>query len=132
VFLAYIFQHSDRNDWSFFGHFKNVSVDDRKMTKKQVNGEAKDTVAAESLPRSEREIYQCYIKLVDEIQRTESSEYTIAPAYEREYTLDFGSDPAGVKLYLDHRLELNGDLKVRTVCWIVKLPSNFMQCGAKF
>jgi len=33
--LAYIFRHSDRNDLFFFGHFKNTSVYDRKMTKKR-------------------------------------------------------------------------------------------------
>jgi len=30
VFLAYIFNHSDRNDLIFFGHFKSVSLYDRK------------------------------------------------------------------------------------------------------
>ena len=30
---------------------------------------AKEAVAAESLPRSLREIYQCYVKLADETQR---------------------------------------------------------------
>ena len=39
---------------------------------------AKEAVAAESLPRSLREIDQCYIKLVDEIERTESPKYTVA------------------------------------------------------
>ena len=33
---------------------------------------AKKVVAAKSLPKSLREIYQCYIKLVDEIERAES------------------------------------------------------------
>ena len=28
--LADIFRHSDRNDWIFFGHFKNIPVYDRK------------------------------------------------------------------------------------------------------
>jgi len=32
VFLAYIFKHWDRNDLIFFGHFKDVSVYDRKKT----------------------------------------------------------------------------------------------------
>jgi len=68
-------------------------------------------VAAESVPRSLREIYQCYIKLIDEIQRAESSKYTVAQAYERGYTFDFSSDPAGIQLYLDHRFELNCDLR---------------------
>ena len=68
-------------------------------------------VAAESLPRSLREIYQHYIKLVDEIQRAESPQYTVAEAYENGYSFDFGTDPAGIKLYLDQRLELNSDLK---------------------
>ena len=44
---------------------------------------AKEAVAAESLPRSLREIYQCYTKLVDEIQRAESTKYTVAQAYQR-------------------------------------------------
>jgi len=52
-----------------------------------------------------------YIKLIDEIQRAESSKYTITQAYERGYTFKFGSDPAGITLYLDHRFELNSDLK---------------------
>jgi len=30
VFLSYIFKHSDRNNLIFFGHFKNISVCDRK------------------------------------------------------------------------------------------------------
>ena len=72
---------------------------------------AKKAVAAESLPRSLREIYQCYIKLIDEIQRAESPKYTVAQAYERGYTFDFGSDPAGIQLHLDHRFELNCDLR---------------------
>ena len=63
---------------------------------------AKEAVAAESLPRSLREIYQCYTKLVDEIQRAETTKYTVAQAYERGYTFEFGSDPAGMKLYLAH------------------------------
>ena len=53
---------------------------------------AKEAVAAGSL----REIYQCYIKLVDEIQRAESTKYTVAQAYEKAYTLVFGSDPSGM------------------------------------
>jgi len=32
VLLTYIFRHSDRNDLSFFGHFENILVYDRKMT----------------------------------------------------------------------------------------------------
>ena len=47
-----------------------------------------------------------YIKLIDEIQRAESPKYTIAQAYERGYTFEFGSDPVGINLYLDHRFEL--------------------------
>ena len=47
---------------------------------------AKEAVAAEILPGSLREIYQCYIKLVDEIQRAESTKYTVAKAYEKAYT----------------------------------------------
>jgi len=43
-----------------------------------------------------------YIKLIDEIQRAESPKYTIAQAYERGYTFEFGSDPDGINLYLDH------------------------------
>ena len=49
---------------------------------------AKEAEAAESLPGSLREIYQCCIKLVDEIQRAESTKYTAAQAYEKAYTLD--------------------------------------------
>ena len=41
---------------------------------------AKEAVAAESLPRSLGEIYHCYTKLVDEIQRAESTKYTVAQA----------------------------------------------------
>ena len=52
-----------------------------------------------------------YIKLIDEIQRAESPKYTIAQAYERGYTFEFDNDPAGTNLYLDHRFELNSDLK---------------------
>ena len=52
-----------------------------------------------------------YIKLIDEIQRAESPKYTIAQAYETGYTFEFGSDPAGIKLYLDHRFALNSALK---------------------
>ena len=48
-----------------------------------------------------------YIKLTDEIQRAESPKYTFAQAYETGYTFEFGSDAAGIKLYLDHRFELN-------------------------
>ena len=62
--------------------------------------EGKQAVAAESLPGSPREIYQCYIKLVDKIQRAESTKYTVAQAYEKAYTLEFGSDPSGIKLHL--------------------------------
>jgi len=36
---------------------------------------------------------------------------TIAQAYERGYTFEFGNDSAGIKLHLDHRFELNNDLK---------------------
>ena len=39
-----------------------------------------------------------YIKLVDEIQRAESPKYTITQAYERSYTFECGSDPAGINL----------------------------------
>jgi len=52
-----------------------------------------------------------YIKLIDEIQRVETPKYTIAQAYETGYTFEFGSDPAGIKLYLDHRFELHRALK---------------------
>ena len=45
----------------------------------QLVTKAKEAVAAKSL----REIYQCYIKLVDEIQRAESTKYTIAQAYQK-------------------------------------------------
>ena len=72
---------------------------------------AKEAVAAESLPRSLREIYQRYIKLVDEIEEAESPKYTIAQAYESGYIFEFDSDPPGMKLYFDHRFELNSDLK---------------------
>ena len=48
-----------------------------------------------------------YIELIDEIQRAESPKYTFAQAYETGYTFEFGSDAAGIKLYLDHRFELN-------------------------
>jgi len=53
-----------------------------------------------------------YVKLIDEIQRAESTKYAIAQAYERGYTSAFGSDPAGINLYLYHRFELNSDLKI--------------------
>jgi len=33
----------------------------------------------------------------------ESPKYTIGQAYEGGYTLELGSDPAGINLYLDHR-----------------------------
>ena len=72
---------------------------------------AKEAVAAKSLPRSLREIYQCYTKFVDEIQRAESTKYAVAQAYKRSYTFEFGSDSDGIKLYLAHRFELNSDLK---------------------
>ena len=72
---------------------------------------AKEAVAAETLPNSLKEIYQCYMKLVEEIKRAESVKYTVSQAYEKRYKLDFGSDPVGVQLYLNHRLELNSDLK---------------------
>ena len=72
---------------------------------------AKEAVTAKSLPKSLREIYQCYTKLVDEIQRAKSTKYTVAQAYERGYTFEFGSNPAGIKLYLAHRFKLNNDLK---------------------
>ena len=56
---------------------------------------AKEAAAAESLPGSLREIYQCcYIKLVDETQRAKGAKYTAAQTYEKAYTLEFGSDPA--------------------------------------
>ena len=54
----------------------------------------KEGVAAESLPRSLRENYQCFIKLVDEIERAESPKYTVAQAYECGYTFEFSSYPA--------------------------------------
>ena len=60
----------------------------------------KEVLATESLPGSLREIYQCCIKLVDEILRAESTKYSVAQAYEKAYTLQFGSDPDGIKLYL--------------------------------
>ena len=72
---------------------------------------AKEAFAAESLPQSLREVYESYIKLIDEIQRAESPKYTIAQAYETGYTYEFGSNPVWIKLYLDHRFELNSDLK---------------------
>lgn len=72
---------------------------------------AKEAVAAETLPNSLKEIYQCYMKLVEEIKRAESVKYTVSQAYEKGYKLDFGSDPVGVQLYLNHRLELNSDVK---------------------
>ena len=72
---------------------------------------AKEAVVAETLPNSLKEIYQCYMKLVEEIKRAESVKYTVSQAYEKGYKLDFGSDPVGVQLYLNHRLELNSDLK---------------------
>ena len=34
VFLAYIFKHSDRNDSSFFGHFQNISVYQKKQAQR--------------------------------------------------------------------------------------------------
>ena len=44
----------------------------------QLMVKAKEAVAVESLPISLREIYQCYTKLVDEIQRAERTKYTVA------------------------------------------------------
>ena len=83
---------------------------------------------------------ECYIKLVDEIERAESPKYTVAQAYESDYTFEFGSDPAGIKLYLDHQFELNSNLKAivamtrPNICpeLFAKLPRNFMLCGTKF
>ena len=72
---------------------------------------AKEAVAAETLPNSLKKIYQCYMKLVEEIKRAESVKYIVSQAYEKGYKLDFGSDLVGVQLYLNHRLELNSDLK---------------------
>ena len=72
---------------------------------------AKKAVAAESLPISLREIYHCYTKLADEIQRAKSAKYTVAQAYQRGYAFEFGSDPAVINLYLAHRFKLNSDLK---------------------
>ena len=72
---------------------------------------AKEAIVAESHPRSLREIYQRYTKLVDEIQRTDNTKYTVAQAHKKGYTFEFGSNPAGIKLYLAHRFELNSDLK---------------------
>jgi len=42
------------------------------------------------------------MKHIDEIQRTGSPKHTIAQAYEKGSTFEFGSNPAGIKLYLDH------------------------------
>ena len=36
---------------------------------------------------------------------------SVVQAYERVYTFGFDSDPTRIKLYLDHRIELNSDLK---------------------
>ena len=72
---------------------------------------AKGAVAAESLPGSLTKIYQCYIKLVDELQRVESTKYPVAQAYEKAFTSEFGSDPVGIKLYFGRRFEINSDLK---------------------
>ena len=75
------------------------------------------------------------------MQRAESTKYTIAQAYKRGYTFEFGSDPAGINLYLDHRFEHNlksncendpAKHQSRIVWQIVKLPSNFMHCGETF
>ena len=51
------------------------------------------------------------MKLVEEIKRAESVRYTVSQASEKAYKLDLGYDPVGVQLYLNHRLELNSDLK---------------------
>ena len=72
---------------------------------------AKEAVVAESLARSLREIYQCYTKLFDEIQRAESTKSTVAQAYERGCTFEFGNNPPGMKIYLAHLFRLNSDLK---------------------
>ena len=72
---------------------------------------AEEAVAAESLPRNLREIYQCYTKLVDEMQRAESTKYTVAQAYQSGYAFEFCSNPAGINLYLAHRFKLNSDMK---------------------
>ena len=37
--------------------------------------------------------------------------YTIDQAYKKGHTFDFGSQSAGIKLYLDHRFKLTSDLK---------------------
>ena len=95
---------------------------------------AKEAVAAENLPGSLREIYQCYIKLVDEIQRAESTKYTVAQACEKAYTLELGCDLAGIKLYFDRRFEMNSDLKAiaeTTQSNIsLKLYAKFLNCLA--
>ena len=36
----------------------------------------------------------------EEEEEKESTKYTVAKAYKRGYTFEFGSDPAGIKLYL--------------------------------
>ena len=41
----------------------------------------------------------------DKIQTVESPKYTIAQACERSYIFFRSRDPAGIKLYLHHRLE---------------------------
>ena len=95
---------------------------------------AKEAVAAESLPRRPRKIYECYIKLINEIQRAESPKYTIAQAYERGYTFEFGSNPAGIKLYLDHRFEFNSNLNtIVEMAWpniIPELYAKLLNCQA--
>jgi len=53
VFLAYIFRHSDRKDLIFFGHFKIISVYDRKMTEiKQTGGASASPKVVICLPEN--------------------------------------------------------------------------------
>ena len=42
---------------------------------------------------------------------SKSQKYTVAQAYERSCTSNFGSNPAGIKLYSNYGFELNSDLQ---------------------
>jgi len=60
VFLAYIFKHSDWNDLIFFGHFKSVSVYDRKKMVKTSSKAEKTGLSNNAIWWMQQRISNCF------------------------------------------------------------------------
>ena len=71
---------------------------------------AKDSLHDDRLTQSLMEIKRDYSDLIEVLEQTEATAYSILHAYEQLKNIRFGKDACGLRTYLDERMEKNADL----------------------